>query len=208
MSPHLSLSQLSFLVGVVLAVGVVIILIVYFFHRAVREGLGKRDLTESAIRVDDQTAFALAALQGLIGSMKEEQKKTLHSLHATQQLAEDALRKLEVVAQEMEQGLIIFDRQGFIRMANPAIRAVLQIDTWSRRRFPEVLGRDSKLAGMVEDCLRTGRPTRNGSVEHQTARGENRPLSVSVVPLQTQKGTIEGAVCLVEGRQVPPSQQQ
>ena len=207
MTPHLSLSQLSFLVGVVLAVGVVIILIVYFFHRVVREGLGKKDSTESAVRVDDQTAFALAAMQGLIGSMKEEQKKTLHSLHAAQELAEDALRKLEVVAQEMEQGLIIFDRQGFIRMANPAIRVMLQIDTWSRRRYPEVLGRDSKLTEMVEDCLKTGRLTRNGSVEYQTARGEARPLSVSVAPLQTQTGSIEGAVCLVEGRQVPSSQQ-
>lgn len=206
MTPHLSLSQLSFLVGVILAVGAVITLTIYFFHRIVRQGLRKEDLTESAVRVDDQNAFALAAMQAVIGSMKEEQKKTLDSLRAAQQLAEDALRKLEIISQEMQQGLIIFDREGFIRMANPAIRSMLQIDTWSRRRYPEIFGRDSKLTEMVEDCLETGRLTKSGSVEHKTASGEVRPINVSVVPLRTQEGTIEGAVCLVQARPLPSSE--
>ncbi len=206
MSPHLSLSQLSFLVGVALGVGVVIILVAYFFHRIVRQGPGKEGSIESAVRVDDPTAFVLAAMQGVIASLKEEQNKTSESLRAAQHRADDALRKLEVISQEMEQGLLVFDRQGFICMANSPVRMILRIDTWSRRRYPEILGANSELAAMVGACLESGKATKSAMLEHQNASGGVYPICVSVIPLQTPNGTIEGGVCLVQERPLPSSQ--
>jgi PAS domain-containing protein len=200
MTPHLSLSQLTFLVGVVLATAAVIILISYFFHRAIRQGPGGAGPTEAPLLIQDDTSFALAAMQGVISSLNQGRKRTQESLQATQQRAEETLRKLEVIAQEMEQGLLVFDRQGFISLANPAARSLLLVDTWSRRRYPEILGPESRLAGLIAACLGAGTATKNEMIEHPTSSGERRALTVSVIPLQDRNGTVEGVVCLVRER--------
>ena len=205
MASHLSLSQLTFLVGVALAAGTVIILVSYFFHRAVRQRVGKEGAKDSPVHTEDQTAFLLAAMQGVITGLKEEQQKAEERLRATEQRAEDEGRKLAIVAHEMEEGLIIFDQKGFISLANPAARSILRIDTGSRRRYSEIFGPESELAGKVKECLELGSVIRAAEIEHRDTRGEVHCVIVALVPVRVPNGAMEGAVCLVGKRSTTTS---
>jgi PAS domain-containing protein len=50
---------------------------------------------------------------------------------------------------EIPWGVMVFDRQGFVTHANPAVRTLLGIDTWSRRRYAEIFGPQSAIAAGI-----------------------------------------------------------
>lgn len=198
MTRHLTVSQLTLVIGIALAVGAVLILTVYMFHKLLRRQLRGEKWKPRTPRAEDTQSFTLAALQGVIASLREEQKKTQELLRASELRAEESVRRAEVIAREIEEGLMVFDREGFISLANTAARTLLAIDVWSRRRYQEVLGPDSELARRVESCLGNATLTRREAVEYRTPRGEDLRLIVTVVPLLGRSGEISGAVCLVK----------
>jgi PAS domain-containing protein len=198
---HLTFSQLTLLVGVAFAVAGVLIVLLYVLHKTVRRQLHEEGLKAPAPRAENSQAFALATLQGVIASVREEQKKTANLLRVSELRAEESARKAELIAREIEEGLVIFDGQGFISLANPASHALLEIDIWSRRRYQEVLGAGSELARRVESCLTNGTVTRGEALDYQTPGGRTLRLIVTIVPLTRQLTggeEILGAVCLVK----------
>jgi len=198
MARHLTVSQLTLVVGTAVAVGAVLILIVYGFHKTLRRQLQPEEWKPRTPRAADSRAFMLATLQGVVADLREEQKKTQDLLRASELRAEESVRRAELIAQEIEDGLLVFDREGFIGLANPAARTLLSIDVWSRRRYQEVLGSGSELARRVETCLANATTTRHEAVEYRTPRGDDLQLRVTVVPLLGRGGEISGAVCLVK----------
>jgi PAS domain-containing protein len=197
MTPHLSLSQLSFLVGTAVVIGVVLVLIVIGLHKVFarqRQGITPVPGTP---RAEEATAFGLAALQGVIATLKEQQQELQERCRAAEGRAEMNTRTMETILQGMDQGVLVFDREGFISMTNHAARALLGVDTWSRRRYPEVLGPESQMTGLVWECLQRGAIARQQTLEYHTPHGGVVSLAVSVLPLQGRNGGIEGAVCLL-----------
>jgi PAS domain S-box-containing protein len=190
------------LLGTATVLGVLLVVVAYVFHKAVRHALREEEPRPAASRVSDDAPLIVATLQGVIANLKEQQRKAGDIYRATEQRATETTRLLETVAEEMEEGLIVFSRDGLIRLANPAARKLLTLDTESRRRYPEVFGPESELAALVRACLEGEKVTRGARVELRTAGGEVRVLSVSVMPFRGSSSETAGAMCLL--RAWPP----
>lgn len=198
MKPHFTVSQLTYLVGTVVAAGALLLTIFYLFHKAVRKRLREGEKTLPTPRTADHTAFLLATFQGVISTLKEQLHKEQDLHRATAQRAQDQEGLIEIILEESARGLMVFDREGFLSKSNKLARDLLGPDTWARRRYPEVLGPDSKLGGLVRACLETGQATRDAKVEVRTAGGAAQSLAVTVLPLLTRDGEVKGALCLFD----------
>jgi PAS domain-containing protein len=205
MTSHLSFLQLTFLIGGAIVVALVLIVAIYALHESIRRTLKPDDLKPPRVRVEDETAFTLATMQAVIAQLKDEQKTTQAKLGAAEQRAEENARKIALLVQEMDQGLMIFDRQGFLAQANAHARELLGPDTWSRRRYAELLQSIPKLAELVGACLETGTETRREMVEYPAGDESARAMVVSVLPLRNRNGNTEAVVCLVQGVSSTPT---
>jgi PAS domain-containing protein len=207
MTSHLSFPQLTFLIGGAVLVAIVLIVTIYVLHKSFRRTLKPDDLKPPRVRAEDETGFALAALQGVVAQLKAEQKATQAKLAVAEQRADESTRKIALIAQEMDQGVMVFDRQGFLTQANAPARALLGPDAWSHRRYAELFQSIPRLAELVRTCLQTGAETRKETVEYQTAEESTRAITVSVLPIRDRNRSTEAVVCLLRGvssRQQPP----
>jgi PAS domain-containing protein len=207
MTSHLSFLQLTFLIGGAMVVALVLIVAIYALHKSIRGTLKPDDFKPPRVRVDDETAFTLATMQAVIVQLKDEQKATQAKLAAAEQRGEENARKIALLAQEMDQGLMVFDRQGFLTQANAPARELLGPDTWSRRRYAELFQSIPKLAELVQTCLETGAEIRKQTVEHQTGDEGTRAIAVSLLPVRDRSGSTEGVVCLLREASSPPTPQ-
>jgi PAS domain-containing protein len=195
--PHVSLSQLTFLVATGLGVTALLILGVYALKKTFRRQWSDADFKPPTPRVQDETAFVAAAFQGVVKDLKEKQQKLEQLLRASEHRADASLRQIEVISREMGEGLVRISSDGFIVFANPAARSLLEMAVLSHRLYAEVFGADTKLAHSIRACLQTGLVTRLQQVDYLCPNGKARPLLASVVPLATRQDTIEGAICLL-----------
>ncbi len=160
-------------------------------------------------RSADDPAFLSASMQGVIQRLKLQEKE-LERLHREEkQRALQTERLSEAVTRNMPTGLLLINSNGLITLANPAAQAALAMATLSYRRFEEALGRDSKLARLLAECLHDARTFQREEVEHITADGELRHLGVTISPVfappphlrgqppDTAPGKIAGALCLL-----------
>jgi PAS domain-containing protein len=176
------------------------ILLVYTLHKAFQRQRKHADWRPIRPRPGDATAFAAAAMQGVIARMKAREKELNDLLREAEQRGETSSRTLETIAREFPTGLMVFNREGFLALANPAVRTLLGIDTWSRRRYIEILGAESAIAGLLHECLENGRNCRDQGVDVSTPRGGTQTLSLSVSSWQGRSGQLEGIVCFVTKR--------
>ena len=195
--PHLSFSQLLFLVATGLGVAALLILGVYALKKAHRRQLGHADLKPPKPRVRDETAFVVAAFQSVVKDLKEQQQKLEQFLRASEQRADANVRQLEVISREMGEGLVRISSEGFIVFANPTARSLLEMAVLSHRLYTEVFGADTKLCQSIRACLEAGVVTRLQQVAYLCPNRKARPLLASVIPLATRQDTIEGAICLL-----------
>jgi PAS domain S-box-containing protein len=197
MNSHPSISQLTLLVGGAVVISGILIFMIYLTHKMFKERREADDFSPKSPRPQDDSTFAMATMQGVITRMKEQEKELMELRQAAEKRARATAQISENVIREMPSGLMVFDRDGFISAANPAVRALLGVDTWSRRRYPEILGRDSKLASHLRDCLEEGRTLAQVTVEYSTSSGVTRVLGVSLSPFHSPAGEVQGAICLV-----------
>ena len=196
MTRHLSLNQLTLLVVGFLLLGGLLALLIYAVHKLFQRHRDESGLQLSPGRPADDTAFALATMQSVITGLRARERELKELLHDAEQRAETSAQLLESVAREIPVALLVIDRGGFLTLSNPTVRTLLGIDTWSRRRYPEILGPESQLADCIRACLETGKRCEHEAIEYVTPRGETRALEVSLAPVCTQSGQVEGAVCL------------
>jgi signal transduction histidine kinase len=196
MTPHLTIPQLTFLIGTALLIVIALVVTVYLLHKAFRRQLQEAHSGPAKLRAANETMMVLSTLQSTIANLKEQHQKAQNLLRTATSRGDEKTRALEILVQELEHGVVVFDRDGYISLSNATVRQMLEIDTWSRRRYTEVLGADSELTGLVGACLENGRTTRREKINYRTARGETRLIPVSIIPLQMHDGRIEGAICL------------
>ena len=194
--PHVSFSQLTFLVATGLGIAALLILGAYALRKAHRE-LGHANLKSPTPRVQDETAFVAVTFQSVVKDLKEQQQKLEQLLRAAEQRADANLRQFAVISREMGEGVVQLSREGSIVFANPAARSLLEMATLSHRLYTEVFAADTKLCQSIRACLKAGAVTRRQRVDYLCPNGKARPLLASVVPLATRQDTIEGAICLL-----------
>jgi PAS domain S-box-containing protein len=172
-------------------------LAVYLIHRLFKQSRETPDFNPRTPRAEDETGFAMATMQAVITRMKEQERELSELRRQAEQRAKESARLSENIIREMPSGVLVFNREGFITTANPAVRTMLGVDIWSRRRYPEILGPESGLAGLIRDCLESGKTVTRETVEVRTAQGETRVLGMSLSPFHGPASEIEGAVCLL-----------
>lgn len=88
----------------------------------------------------------------------------------------------EVVFREMSDGLMVFDRNGFLTLSNPAARALLNVDLQSRRRYLDIFGNESSLIHPVREVLESGKRCASETWQFSNSAGEPQRVKVSVAP--------------------------
>ena len=74
---------------------------------------------------------------------------------------------------------------------------MLGVDTYARRRYPEVLGPESPLVGLIADFLSGGEARREENLRYDSLNGRNHSLQVSVMPVQNSSRELVAVVCLL-----------
>lgn len=192
-----SKAGMALLAGTFLVALAAIGVAVFFVHKLFQEQREETNLSPKSPRIEDDNSFAMAAMQGVIARMKEQEKELNELRRAAEQRARESARISENIIREMPSGLMVFNREGFITAANPAVRTMLGVDTWSRRRYPEILGPHSNLAAHIRECLATGKTSTRETIEFLTPRGDVRLLGMSLSSFHGAGGELEGAVCLL-----------
>lgn len=198
MKPQLSPGQLVLLVGGTLLVGILLAVLIYAAYKMLRREKKEEEWKPARPRGQDDAAFMVGAMQGIITRLKTQEKALTEHLRQAEQRAEASEQKLGMILREMPLGVLMFNREGFLVLANPAARVMLEIDTWSRRRYPEILGPESALAGRIGECLETGKACKEEGLEYRTASGNAKALDVSLTPYSGSNGQREGVLCLLD----------
>jgi PAS domain-containing protein len=196
MSAHVNLGQLTLLIAGAVVGAALLAGAIYAVHRSIRGSLKLETIAAPRVRAENEEAFTLAAMQGVIAQLRSEQKSAQEKLLAAEREADELARRLEVIVREMDQAVLIFNKQGFASGANPRARDVLGPDAWSHRRYPEMLAHLPKVAEWVGACLASGSEARKETAEFEPSEGQ-RPVRVSVLPLRNKSGAVDGAVCLI-----------
>jgi PAS domain S-box-containing protein len=146
---------------------------------------------------DSPTVFMSASMQAVIQKLREQEKELESLQRRERERAQQSERLSEEVTRNMPAGLLLVGGNGLITSANPAAEVALGIRGLVYRRYAEVLGADSKLAGLLQECLTQGRTFRRQEIEYQPPSGEFRQLGVTISPILTRGGQLSGALCLL-----------
>lgn len=198
MNPHfLNPQQLIILFGgAVIAIGA-LILAVYFLQKSLGRALKSDESKPSRVRLDDEAAFTLATVNGVITQLKTDQKTMQEKLAAAERRADESARKFELLTREIDFGLMILDTEGYIAFSNPMARKILAVDTWSRRRFGELFRDIPALSGFIAACFETGTEVRRQPLEIQGWEQSKGVVEVTVLPIRGRSGATESVACVL-----------
>ncbi len=197
MTGRLTTTQVSELLGMALLLFGGLVLAVYLLHRAFSKGRQAEPLDAKPPRPDDQKSFAMATIQGVIADLKRQQKELDEQRREAERRAAESSILHQIITREISTGVLVFDREGFLVMANPAARSLLGIDSWSRRRYSDLLGDESKLAARIRKSLQASETVRWDHVELQTARGALLTVRLVLAPYSDATTGASGVVCLL-----------
>ncbi len=132
---------------------------------------------------DNASAFMTASMQGVIEKLRAQEKELARLHLVAQERAQESERLTEEVTRNMPTGLLLVNATGAIGSSNPASEHALGARGLRYRSYKEVLGADSDLAAMLEECLREGKTFQRAEVEYLTPDGEARRLGVTISPI-------------------------
>lgn len=157
------------------------------------------------------TAFTLAAYQGVIQRLKEQEAELEQLRQRERQQAAETENISEAVLSNLTSGVILLNTSGLVQQANPAARIILgyasPVHFHARDLFKGVAAlRGSEeaisegnggLLEAIEECVRAGRPARRLEADYIAPNGQRRTLGITLSPVRSAKGNPLGAACLV-----------
>jgi PAS domain-containing protein len=196
MGKLLSTRNLLLLVGGAALIAIVLTLAVFLLPRS----FGRRAKSDKPrpprIPVENEATFTLAAIKSVVTQLKAEQKELQEKLLAEERRADQNAHKFELIAREIEHGLIVFDAQGYISFSNPLVRTMLNVDTWSRRRYAEIFKDIPPLPELIGSCFEAGSETRQNPIAFQVLDGTRREVDASILPTRNSSGALEFVICI------------
>jgi PAS domain-containing protein len=196
MQQLLTPQNLLLLIGGAALAGIILTLAVYLLQRSFGRNLKTGKPMTAKIRVEEEAAFTLTTIKSVVTQLKTDQKTLQEQPLAAERRAEENARKFELIAREIEHGLIIFDAQGYISFSNPLVRTMLNVDTWSRRRYSEIFEDIPSLPELVGSCFEAGAETRQNPIEFHVLDGTMRRVDASVLPTRNGSGALEFVICI------------
>jgi nitrogen fixation/metabolism regulation signal transduction histidine kinase len=155
-------------------------------------------------------AFSLAAYNGVIQKLKEQEAELRKLRHSERGRAATSESVSEAVLSNLTSGVLLFSNNGMVRQGNASAKSILGYGalygmhardifrgvTGVRR---EGFGEDSPgaLVEAVDQCLRHGLPFRRIEADYRTPAGERRVLGITVSPVRGTLGEALGAACLI-----------
>lgn len=157
------------------------------------------------------TSFTLAAYQGVIQRLKEQEAELERLRQRERQQAAETENISEAVLSNLTSGVVLLSTSGLVQQANPAARLILgyasPIHFHARDLFKGVAAlRGSEeaisegnggLLEAIEECVRAGRPARRLEADYIAPNGQRRTLGITLSPVRSAKGNPLGAACLV-----------
>jgi signal transduction histidine kinase len=212
----LSPAQLAYIGGLLVVFLAAVAGVFLIVRRTVR---GKQspegeDWSREQPDVENASAFMTASMQGVIAKLRAQEKELARLHLLAQERAQESERLTEEVTRNMPTGLLLVNATGTISSANPAAESALGVRALRYRSYREILGRESALARMLEECLSDGQTFQRSEIEHVTSGGEARRLGVTMSPIyraarnfgpanaeaasaQASEVKITGALCLM-----------
>jgi len=182
-------------IGAALAICVVIVG-AYVLEKYLRGTLNPQEPKHPKMRVGDEVGFTLATVKGVVTQLKDAHKEAQEKLLAAERRADEQARKFELLAREIDYGLMIFDARGFLAFSNPLVRKLLAVDTWARRRYGEIFQDFPALSQLIGECFEAGTETRERSVDFQGPDGRTSRVEVSVLLTRDSVGALEIVACM------------
>jgi PAS domain S-box-containing protein len=146
---------------------------------------------------ESPTVFMSASMQAVIQKLREQEKELEALQRRERERAQQNERLSEEVTRNMPAGLLLVSTAGLITSANPAAEVALGVRSLVYRRYTEILGADSKLAALLQECLTQGQTFRRQEIEYRPPSGESRQLGVTISPILSRSGQLTGALCLL-----------
>jgi signal transduction histidine kinase len=157
------------------------------------------------------TSFTLAAYQGVIQRLKEQEAELERLRQSDRRQAAETENISEAVLSNLTSGVVLLNTSGLVLQVNPAAKTILgyasPVHFHARDLFKGVgalRGNDETISDggcalleAVEDCVRAGRPARRLEAEYVTPGGQRRTLGITLSPVRSAKGEPLGAACLV-----------
>lgn len=176
--------------------------------RHVAEGAERIASGERGVKVefsssDDEFTALIASFNRMSERLARSEEEVEHSragLTRKNQELEERRRLMETVLETVGTGVVVIDAEGTLTAVNAAACRLLDIDAGSvGRRLEETLsgpGR-AQIPSLVQRLL-SGRVARQDREVLLPARGRDRHLAVTVVPLEGAPGSPRGAVVVVD----------
>jgi two-component system sensor histidine kinase AtoS len=154
-----------------------------------RFGAAARD-SRRALRDDSGSSPLLAAaLQDAIQKLKAQEKATAERAEASERLNTQIINSLTA-------GLLVVNRDGVLRILNPAGRRMLGITDFAGSRLSDLPLAAAPLAAAIDECLTSGQPIVRRALEMPHA-GAVTHVGVTVSPLgPAESASPTGVICL------------
>ncbi len=173
---------------------------------------------------NNETAFALAAYEGVISKLKEQEKELGRLRKVDREQANESASMSESVLSNLSSGVVLFNPANLVRQANPAAKTLLGYQsiaglhvrdifrgvTQARITLSSADAGDAATPGIdwsesgpspllkaVSSCLKEGALFRRVEADYKTPSGEARVLGITISPVRNYSGDTVGAVALL-----------
>jgi signal transduction histidine kinase len=162
----------------------------------------------------DTPGFSLAAYEGVITRIKEQERELATLRRSEAERARESATVSEAIVSNLPSGVILFNTAGLVRQANPAARALLGYASPSSMHLRGIFKSVSavrfttdaitsadapadQLAAAIEHSIRENVQYRRIEADYATPAGEKRVLGITVSPVRHPSGEALGAACLL-----------
>ena len=167
---------------------IIAMLVAVMTFAIMRFAAGARDARRH-LRDGGESPLLAAALQEAVTKLKAQEKAMSARADAFEQLSVEIVESLTA-------GLLVVERSGRVEIFNPAGRRLLRASAAAAvgADYRALLADVPPLAGVIEECLTTGRPIVRRSVD-VTSHGRQLHFGVTVSPLGGPDAP-RGVICL------------
>ena len=170
--------------------GVVAGLLGLLVFAVLRFASAARDARRSMRATSSEHALLTAALQEAVTNLRAQERAMAARAEASERLNTGIVGSLTA-------GLIVVGLDGMVRILNASAERLLGLTPpTAPTRYRELLGADSPLAAVVDECLSTGQAIVRRAVQVKDRRGAVLHLGVTASPLLDEHRASGGAICL------------
>jgi PAS domain S-box-containing protein len=160
----------------------------------VRLGVATRRANRPLGNEGDESTLLTAALGSAVERLREQERVTHERVRASERLSEQIIANLA-------SGLLVVDREGKVRILNPAGQRLLGVETSDATgSFRSVIGTvATPLSDLIDECLSTRQSIARRTVTLPRSPGEETAVThfgVSISPTFDDLGTLQFAICL------------